>query len=100
MTFSIVAWDPKTGDLGVAVESKFPAVGSAVPFAVAGVGAVATQSFANTMYGPRGLAMLKRGVSPGDVTAALTARDKERGKRQGGGVDARGRGAPFPRPGG
>ena len=95
MTFSIVAWDPKTGDLGVAVESKFPAVGSAVPFAVAGVGAVATQSFANTTYGPRGLAMLKRRVSPGDVTAALTARDKEREKRQVGVVDARGRAASF-----
>lgn len=95
MTFSIVAYDRRTKDLGVAVESKFPAVGSAVPFALAGVGAVATQSFANTTYGPRGLAMLKRGASPADVIARLTKRDKEREKRQVGVVDARGRAASF-----
>jgi uncharacterized Ntn-hydrolase superfamily protein len=79
----------------VAVESKFPAVGTAVPFATAGVGAVATQSYANTTYGPRGLAMMKRGMPPKDVLRALTARDKDRDKRQVGVVDARGRAASF-----
>ncbi|MBI4416024.1 MAG: DUF1028 domain-containing protein [Euryarchaeota archaeon] len=91
MTFSIVAYDVKTKDLGVAVESKFPAVGATVPFAQAGVGAVATQSYANTTYGPRGLAMLKKGKTPKKVVEALTARDREREKRQVGVVDAKGR---------
>ena len=95
MTFSIVAFDRKTKDLGVAVESKFPAVGAAVPFAIAGVGAVATQSYANTTYGPRGLAMLRRGMGPKEVLVALTARDKDRARRQVGIVDARGRAASY-----
>jgi len=95
MTFSIVAFDPETKDLGVAVESKFPAVGSAVPFAEAGVGAVATQSYANTTYGPRGLALLKRGMRPKEAIVALTSRDKERARRQVGIVDARGRAASY-----
>ena len=58
MTCSIVALDPATGDLGVAVQSKFLAVGSVVPWARAGVGAIATQSFANVAYGPDGLGFL------------------------------------------
>jgi uncharacterized Ntn-hydrolase superfamily protein len=91
MTFSIVAFDPETKDLGVAVESKFPAVGNAVPFAEAGVGAIATQSYANTTYGPRGLAMLKRRMSPARVLDELTRKDRDRAKRQVGIVDARGR---------
>ncbi len=95
MTFSIAAFDPKTKDLGVAVESKFPAVGMAVPYAKAGVGALATQSYANTTYGPRGLALLKKGLSPKDAVVKLTARDRERNKRQVGIVDARGRAAVF-----
>src|SRR5436189_104668 len=66
-TFSIVAFDAKTKDLGVAVESKFVAVGAVVPFARAGVGAVATQSYANTGYGPKALAMMKRGLAPKEV---------------------------------
>src|SRR2546430_6153677 len=66
-TFSIVSFDPKTKDLGVAVESKFVAVGAVVPFARAGVGAVATQSYANTTYGPKALTMLKQDVAPKDV---------------------------------
>src|SRR2546426_146779 len=90
MTFSIVAFDSKTKDLGVAVESKFPAVGSAVPFARAGVGAVATQAYANTTYGPRGIAMLRRGMSPKDVVLSLTSTDRDRGRRQVGIVDAQG----------
>jgi len=95
MTFSIVAFDPKTEDLGVAVESKFPAVGSAVPFARAGVGAVATQSYANTTYGPRGLTLLKRGSTPKEVLVALLRGDRDGSKRQVGIVDARGRAASY-----
>jgi len=95
MTFSIVAYDAKTKDLGVAVESKFPAVGAVVPHAIAGVGAVATQSYANTLYGPRGLAMLKKGMNPRDVIATLATRDKDRARRQVGMVDARGRAAAY-----
>lgn len=95
MTFSIVACDQETKDLGIAVESKFPAVGNAVPFAQAGVGAIATQSYANTTYGPRGLAMLRRGRSPKEVIVALTAKDRGGAKRQIGIVDARGRPASY-----
>ena len=58
MTFSIVAFDPTNGDLGVAVASKFPCVGAVVPWARAGVGAVATQSWANTDFGPDGLGLM------------------------------------------
>ena len=64
-TFSIVAADPETGEVGVAVASRFFAVGSVVPYAKAGVGAVATQAFANTTYGPRGLELLEKGLEPG-----------------------------------
>src|SRR6266851_4728926 len=62
-TYSIVAWDSATGDLGVAVQSKFPNVGGIVPWARAGVGAVATQSLANTAYGERGLDLMALGES-------------------------------------
>ena len=94
-TFSIVAFDPKTEDLGVAVESRFISVGAVVPWAQAGVGAVATQSFANTAYGPRGLAQLRKGAAPKDVLKALIAKDKMAPQRQVGLVDARGRAAAF-----
>jgi len=94
-TFSIVAFDPKTKDLGIAVESRFVAVGSVVPWAEAGVGAVATQSFANTSYGPRGLALLKRGLHPKDVIKRITEKDGMASQRQTGVVDARGRSASF-----
>ncbi len=94
-TFSIVAFDPETGDLGVAVESKFFAVGPVVPFAAAGVGAVATQSYANTSYGPRGLAMLREGMAAADVVASLTESDEGREVRQVGIVDAQGTSATF-----
>src|SRR2546422_11580281 len=90
-TFSIVAFDPKTKDLGVAVESKFVAVGAVVPFAAARVGALATQSYANTAYRPKVLAMLTRGVLPKDVVKRLLESDKEAAQRQGGIIDARGR---------
>lgn len=94
-TFSIVACDPKTKDLGVAVESKFVAVGAIVPFARAGVGAVATQADANTAYGPKALALLGRGVGPKDAVHRLVRSDRDAGHRQVGLVDARGRAASF-----
>src|SRR5436189_134413 len=88
-TFSIVAFDSKTKDLGVAVESKFVAVGAVVPFAAARVGAVATQAYANTAYGRDALAMLKRGVAPKDVVKRLVTGDKDAAQRQVGVVDTR-----------
>jgi uncharacterized Ntn-hydrolase superfamily protein len=94
-TFSIVAFDPQTGDLGVAVQSKFLAVGAVVPFAAAGVGAVATQAWANTSYGPRGLDLLAAGKSPEEAIAALTGADDRLQQRQVGIVDAQGRSATY-----
>ncbi len=89
-TFSIVAFDPANGDLGVAVESKFLSVGAVVPWAQAGVGAIATQSWANTRYGPLGLAMLQAGLTPEQAGAALVAGDDNPAQRQFGIVDAQG----------
>jgi uncharacterized Ntn-hydrolase superfamily protein len=94
-TFSIVARDAKTGDLGVAVQSKFFGVGSVVPWAQAGVGAIATQSFANTTYGPKGLELLANGDDPAAVLKALTGGDEGAEQRQVGIVDAKGRSATF-----
>lgn len=94
-TYSIVAYDAKTGDLGVAVQSKFFGVGSVVPFAKAGVGAIATQSYANTEYGPKGLAMLEQGFSAEGAVSQLTRADSKREFRQLGIVDARGRAASY-----
>ena len=94
-TFSIVAHEAATGAWGVAVQSKFISVGSVVPFAVAGVGAVATQALANAAYGPDGLASLKRGTSAEQTVRQLTAADPERDHRQLGVVDAKGRAAAF-----
>src|SRR5690625_5424367 len=74
-TCSLVARDPETNDLGVVVASKFLAVGAVVPTAVAGVGAVATQSYANVSYGPRALAILERGGSPDDCLQEFEASD-------------------------
>jgi uncharacterized Ntn-hydrolase superfamily protein len=98
MTFSIVGRDPQTGDLGIAVQSKFLAVGAVVPWAQAGVGAVATQSFANTSYGPKGLALLAGGMSAQEALAALTAADDHPEQRQAGIVDAQGRSATYTGP--
>ena len=89
-TFSIVGYDPATGDLGVAVQSKFFAVGSVVPWAKAGVGAIASQAFGNTTFGPRGLALLEQGVPVDDVIATMLADDEAREQRQIGIVDAHG----------
>ena len=95
MTFSIVALDPATGDLAVAVQSKFLAVGAVVPWARAGVGAVATQSFANVAYGPGGLDHLAAGSTAQEALDRLVAADGLRSERQAGIVDSRGRGATY-----
>lgn len=94
-TFSLVAQDPKTGDLGVAVASKFLAVGAVVPFAEAGVGAIATQSYANPRYGPQGLALLRQGASPEGVLEAFRRTDPGLEKRQFGLVAATGESLTF-----
>lgn len=94
-TFSIVGFDPETGELGVAVQSKFIGVGSVVPWAKAGVGAIATQSLANTSYGPEGLALLEKGYTAQEVIRILTDGDEDRGLRQVGIVDAKGNSATF-----
>ncbi|MBC8647651.1 MAG: DUF1028 domain-containing protein [Thermoanaerobaculia bacterium] len=94
-TFSIVARDPSNGDLGVAVQSKFPNVRVAVPFAKAGVGAVATQSFANSDFGTKGLRLLELGATPQEVLAIIGRDDADLQDRQVGIVDARGRAATF-----
>jgi uncharacterized Ntn-hydrolase superfamily protein len=95
LTFSIVGFDAERGDWGVAVASKFPAVGAVVPVARAGVGAIATQAWANVSYGPEGLAMLAAGRSAEEVVAALTSADEGRDQRQVGMVDAVGTTASF-----
>jgi uncharacterized Ntn-hydrolase superfamily protein len=94
-TFSIVAYDPETLELGIAVQSKFIAVGSVVPWAKAGVGAVATQSYANTTYGPKALALLEKGEAPEAVVSKLTGEDKRAASRQVGIVNAKGVSATF-----
>lgn len=94
-TFSIVACDPVQGDWGVAVQSKFLAVGAVVPWAQAGAGAIATQSYANTSYGPEGLRLLAAGMSAEEAMARLVAADEGREHRQVGMVDAAGRAAAF-----
>src|ERR1044071_2849920 len=75
-TFSIVAYDPVNGDWGVAVASRYFSVGSVVPWAEAGVGAIATQANVNVGYGPRGLELLRQGLSAKDVLAKLLAEDQ------------------------
>jgi len=94
-TFSIVAADPKTGEVGVAVASRFFAVGTVVPHARAGVGAVATQSYANTSFGPHGLSLLSHGKTPEKVLEVLLGNDKGRNKRQVGLVSASGASASY-----
>jgi uncharacterized Ntn-hydrolase superfamily protein len=98
MTFSIAAFDPTTGDLAIGVASRFLAVGAVVPFARAGVGAVATQAYANTRWGPRGLELLATGSDPEAAIAQMQAEDVEPEvvvRRQVGIVDARGRSATY-----
>ena len=94
-TFSIVGFDPETDTWGVAVQSKFLAVGAIVPWARAGVGAVATQAMANFNYGPRGLELMSQGKTAQETVEALISSDDEREHRQLGVVDAAGRAATF-----
>ena len=94
-TYSIVAYDPVAQEWGIAVQSKFLAVGAVVPWAQAGVGAVATQSYANTSFGPDGLALMARGYRAAEALGQLVARDKGSARRQVGLVDAQGQAATF-----
>jgi uncharacterized Ntn-hydrolase superfamily protein len=89
-TLSIVARDPGTGDLGIAVASRMLGVGAVVPWARAGVGAVATQASANTLYGPVGLDLLSRGLSAREALDSLVKMDPDAATRQTGIVDAQG----------
>jgi len=94
-TFSIVACDLDERSWGVAVASKFPAVGAVVPWAQADAGAVATQAYANTSFGPRGLALMASGVSAEETLSRFLNNDKDREQRQVGLVDAHGQAATF-----
>src|SRR4029079_6927753 len=90
-TFSIVARDPATGELGVAVQSHWFSVGSVVPWAEAGVGAIATQSFVEPSYGRDGLDLIRRGQAAPDALKTLLAKDTGRDVRQVAMIDAKGR---------
>jgi uncharacterized Ntn-hydrolase superfamily protein len=94
-TFSIAGYDSATGEVGVAVASKFLAVGSVVPWVEAGAGAIATQAYANTTYGPVGLALLRQGLGAQAVLDSLIAMDEGRDERQAGIVDASGGSATY-----
>lgn len=95
MTFSIIGFDPAVKEWGIAVQSKFLGVGAVVPFAKAGVGAVATQSMANTAFGPDGLALMEKGCSAEEALSALLKDDPDREMRQVGLIDQSGRAATF-----
>jgi len=94
-TFSIVAFDPDTQELGVAVQSRFLGVGAVVPWAKAGVGAIATQAYANTTFGPEGLALLAKGSTAQEALDTLLKSDAGRESRQLGIVSAKGDVATF-----
>ncbi len=94
-TYSIAACDLERGQWGVATQSKFLAVGSVVPWAAVGAGAVATQAYANPRYGPEGLGLLREGLAAEEVVQRLTSADDEREHRQLGVVDAQGGSASF-----
>src|SRR3954470_12766758 len=94
-TYSIAACDLEEGQWGVATQSKFLSVGSVVPWAEPGVGAIATQAYANPRYGPQGLTLLREGLSADEVVERLTTADDGRDHRQLGVVDAQGRGASY-----
>jgi uncharacterized Ntn-hydrolase superfamily protein len=95
MTFSIVGYCPKEKEWGIAVQSKFLAVGAVVPFAKAGVGAVATQSYANTTYGPRALELFAEGKTAEEALQILTGDDPDHHLRQVGLIDAHGNAATY-----
>ena len=90
-TYSIVAYDRETGQLGVAVQSHWFSVGPIVPWVESGIGAIATQSFVEVAYGPLGLALMRSGKSPEDALKALIAADENQDVRQVAMVDAKGR---------
>ena len=94
-TYSIAACDLEAGQWGVAVQSKFLSVGSVVPWAEPGVGAIATQAYANPRYGPNGLALLREGKSAQQAVDELTAADDGREQRQLGIVDGKGQAATY-----
>jgi uncharacterized Ntn-hydrolase superfamily protein len=94
-TYSIVAYDSVTGDLGIAVQSKFPNVGGLVPWAKAGIGAVATQSLSNTDYGEQGLELLARGATAPEAMRIIMRSDTRPSQRQVGMVDAHGNAASW-----
>ena len=94
-TYSIVAYDSVTGDLGIAVQSKFPNVGGLVPWARAGVGAVATQSLSNTDYGEKGLELIARGATAPEAIRIIMRGDTRPSQRQVGMVDAHGNAASW-----
>ncbi|HLS35822.1 MAG TPA: DUF1028 domain-containing protein [Bacillota bacterium] len=95
MTFSIIGYDPETEELGIAVQSKFLGVGAVVPWAKAGVGAVATQSYANPAYGPDGLALMEQGKTAEEALKTLVEADEGRSLRQAGMMDAKGGAATY-----
>src|SRR3954462_11224638 len=94
-TYSIVAYDSTTGDLGIAVQSKFPNVGGLVPWAKAGIGAVATQALSNTDYGEKGLELLARGATAPEALRIIMRNDPQPAQRQVGMVDAHGNSASW-----
>jgi uncharacterized Ntn-hydrolase superfamily protein len=94
-TYSLVACDLARGEWGVAVQSKFLAVGAGVPWAEPAVGALATQALANLRYGPDGMALLREGASAEEVVRRLTEADEGRDERQLGVVDRNGRAATY-----
>jgi uncharacterized Ntn-hydrolase superfamily protein len=94
-TYSIVAYDSATGDLGIAVQSKFPNVGGIVPWARAGIGAVATQSLGNTDYGEKGLELIAQGATAPEALRIVMRSDPRPAQRQVGMVDARGNAASW-----
>lgn len=94
-TFSIIAFDPATNEFGVGVQSRAFGAGAAVPYAVPGVGAVATQASANRAYGPKAIALLQQGLSPAEVVKRITDEDPGRDTRQVAVIDAKGRSAVY-----
>ena len=94
-TYSIVAFDPETGDMGVAVQSHWFSVGSIVTWGEAGVGVIATQSLANPAFGPQGLALLRTGLDAKTVLEALINSDEGRDVRQLAVIDAKGNAASY-----
>ena len=94
-TFSIVGIDPSNGDIGVAVQSKFPNLRPIVPWAEANVGAIATQSFINVSYGPRGLALMRNGATAEEALRILIASDSGRDVRQAAVIDSKGNAASW-----